>query len=85
MKDLQETMKLELNVQGYFDFTICILDTEIPVENEIALGVLDNLQQGEYMICIRSRTIFDINDLLTPIYSFVMEATNNTEYNFNEY
>ena len=52
MKDLQETMKLELNVQGYFDFTICILDTEIPVENEIALGVLDNLQQGEYMICI---------------------------------
>ena len=78
-------MTLELNIQGYFDFTICILNTEIPIENEIALGVLDKLQQGEYMIGIRSRTIFDTNDLLTPLYSFVMEATNNTEYNFDEY
>jgi hypothetical protein len=78
-------MTLELNIQGYFDFTVCLLDTEIPVENEIALGVLDDLQQGEYIIGIRSRTIFDINDLLTPLYSFVMEATNNTEYNFDEY
>jgi hypothetical protein len=78
-------MTLELNIQGYFDFTICILNTEIPIENEIALGVLDNLQQGEYMIGIGSRTIFDTNDLLTPLYSFVMEATNNTEYNFDEY
>ena len=78
-------MTLELNIQGYFDFTICILNTEIPIENEIALSVLDNLQQGEYIIGIRSRTIFDTNDLLTPLYSFVIEATNNTEYNFDEY
>jgi hypothetical protein len=78
-------MTLELNIQGYFDFTICILNTEIPIENEIALGVLDNLQQGEYMIGITSRTIFDINDLSTPLYSFVMEATNNIEYIFDEY
>jgi hypothetical protein len=78
-------MTLELNIQGYFDFTICILNTEIPIEDEIALGVLDNLQQGEYMIGITSRTIFDINDLSTPLYSFVMEATNNTEYIFDEY
>ena len=85
MKDLQETMKLELNIQGYFDFTICILNTEIPIENEIALGVLDKLQQGEYIIGITSRTIFDINDLLTSLYSLVMEATNNTKYNFDKY
>ena len=78
-------MTLELNIQGYFDFTICILNTEIPIEDEIALGVLDNLQQGEYMIGITSRTIFDINDLSTPLYSFVMEATNNIEYIFDEY
>ncbi len=78
-------MTLELNVQGYFDFTVCILNTEIPVENDIAQGVLDNLQQGEYIIGMRSRTISDINDLQTPLYSFVIEATNNVEYEFDEY
>jgi len=49
------------------------------------MGILDNLQQGEYIIGIKSRTIFDINDLLTSLYSFVMEATNNTKYNFDKY
>lgn len=78
-------MAFELNVQGYFDFTVCILNTEIPVDNDIAQGVLDNLQQGEYVIGIRSRTISDINELQTPLYSFVIEATNNVEYEFDEY
>jgi hypothetical protein len=49
------------------------------------MGILDNLQQGKYIIGIKSRTIFNINDLLTPLYSFVMEATNNTKYNFDKY
>jgi hypothetical protein len=42
-------------------------------------------EPGEYIIGIKSRTIFNINDLLTPLYSFVMEATNNTKYNFDKY
>ena len=78
-------MTLELNIQGYFDFTVCILNTEIPVDDDIAQGVLDNLQQGEYVIGMRSRTISDINDLQNPLYSFVIEATNNVEYEFDEY
>lgn len=78
-------MTFELNVQGYFDFTVCILNTEIPVDDDIAQGVLDNLQQGEYVIGMRSRTISDINDLQNPLYSFVIEATNNVEYEFDKY
>ena len=78
-------MTLELNIQGYFDFTVCILNTEIPVDDDIAQGVLDNLQQGEYVIGMRSRTISDINDLQNPLYSFVIEATDNVEYEFDEY
>jgi len=77
-------MTLELNINGYFDFTVCGLGTETPVDNETAQGVLDNLQQGEYIIGMRSRTISDINDLQNPIYSFVLEATSNTEYEFDE-
>lgn len=78
-------MTLELKIDGYFDFTVCSLGTEIPVDEETAQGVLDNLQQGEYLIGITSRTISDINDLQNPIYSFVIEATNNVEYDFDEY
>jgi|TARA_R110000796_G_scaffold57253_2_gene132166 hypothetical protein len=78
-------MTLELKVDGYFDFTVCSLGTEVPVDDETAQGVLDNLQQAEYTIGMRTRTIFDINDLQNPIYSFVIEATNNTEYEFDEY
>jgi hypothetical protein len=77
-------MTLELNINGYFDFTVCSLGTETPVDNETAQGVLDNLQQGEYLIGMRSRTISDISDLQNPIYSFVLEATSNTEYEFDE-
>lgn len=78
-------MTLELGINGYFDFTVCSLGTETPVDNETAKGVLDNLQQGEYVISIRTRTISDINDLQNPIYSFVLEATANCEYEFDEY
>lgn len=75
-------MTTELNINGYFNFTICILDTEIPTDNEIAQGVLDNIEQGEYVINIRDRYIFDINNLNNPLYSFILESTDNVEFNF---
>ena len=77
-------MAIELNVQGYFEMTVCLVGTEVPVEKEIEQGVLDNLEQGEYLIGIRDRTIMDINDLENPIYSFVMESTESSEYEFDE-
>ena len=77
-------MAIQLNVNGYFKLTICLVGTEIPVENETEQGVLDNLQQGEYIIGIRDKEIADINDLLTPLYSFVIESTDSSEYDFDE-
>lgn len=71
-----------LHISGYFDFTVCTLGTEVPIDNETAQGVLDNLEQGEYVINIRDRLIFDINNLQNPIYSFILEATDSTEYDF---
>jgi hypothetical protein len=73
-------MTLELKINGYFDFTVCTLGTEKPVDNETAKGALCNLQQGEYVIDIRNRTISDINDLQNPVYSFVLEAISNNVY-----
>lgn len=77
-------MALELNINGYFELHICNLGTEIPVEKEVELGVLDTLQQGEYLLNMRSRTISDINDIMNPIYSVVIEATESSEYEFEE-
>lgn len=77
-------MAIELNINGYFDMNICLLGTEIPVDNETEQGILDNLQQGEYVISIRTRTISDINNLSTPLYSFVIESTVSSEYEYNE-
>lgn len=74
----------EMTINGAFEFTVCILNTEVPVDNDIAEGVLDNLQQGEYIVGIRTRKIFDINDLTEPLYSFVLEPTDFTDYDFDE-
>ena len=75
-------MALELNINGYFELHICNLGTEIPIDKE--LGVLDKLQQGEYLLIMRSRAIADINDVTTPLYSVIIEATVSSEYDFEE-
>lgn len=77
-------MALELNINGYFELHICNLGTEIPIDKELELGVLDNLQQGEYLLIMRSRAIADINDVTTPLYSVIIEATVSSEYDFEE-
>ena len=46
-------MALELNINGYFELHICNLGTEIPVEKEVELGVLDTLQQIETQLLMR--------------------------------
>jgi hypothetical protein len=48
------------------------------------LGILDNLQQGEYIISIDRKLIFDINDLQTPLYKFSLDATDAVDYEFDE-
>ena len=76
-------MTTEISINGYFELTVCILNTEIPVDEETAQGVFDDLELGKYVIGIRTRHILDINNLNNPIYSFVLEATDSVEYEFN--
>ena len=48
-------MKTETSINGYFELIVCILDTEIPVDEETSQGVFDDLELGEYVIGIRTR------------------------------
>ncbi len=76
-------MTISLEIQGFFDLTICVLNTAIPVENDIAESVKDNLQQGEYLLNMRTRTICSLQDCTAPLYSVIIEATDNCEYTFD--
>jgi len=75
---------IELSINGYFRMIIFNMNGS-RVEADIEQGILDNLQQGEYMIGIDSKNIFDINDLYTPLYNFTLEATINTNYEFDNF
>ena len=74
---------VELEINGFLTMHITNMLGE-PVEEDIEQGILDNLQQGEYLIGIQSLTIMDINDLETPIYKFTLESGEFCEYNFDE-
>lgn len=74
-------MAIELHINGYFDMSIYNLNgTE--VEKDIEIGILDNLQQAEYVISMNDTTIVDINALNVPLYKFNLIATNALSYDF---
>ena len=75
-------MAIELHIDGLFEMHIKNVHSGESVDKETELGVLDNLQQGEYVIGVNSKNIFDINDLVNPIYSFELDATDSLEYMF---
>ncbi len=77
-------MAIEFSVNGLFDMTIYNYHTETEVEQDIEQGILDNLQQAEYVISINKKLIFDINDLQTPLYKFSLDATDAVYYDFDE-
>jgi hypothetical protein len=77
-------MAIEFSINGLFDMTIYNYHTETEVEQDIEQGILDNLQQGEYVISIDRKSIFDINDLQEPLYKFSLDATDAVDYEFDE-
>ena len=77
-------MAIELNINGYFDLTIYNFHTGEEVDKETEQGVLDNLQQGEYLMGLESKTISDINDLSNPIYKIEITPTDAVSYEFEE-
>ena len=80
-------MKIELNINGYFDMTIFYLNGKVVGDHkdqDILQGILDNLQQGEYLISLNDKTIKDINNLSETLYTFELDATDALEYEFSE-
>ena len=77
-------MAIEFSVNGFFDMIIYNYYTEIEVEQDIEQGILDNLQQGEYVISIDRKLIFDINDLQKPLYKFDLDTTDAVNYEFDK-
>jgi hypothetical protein len=76
-------MAIEFRIDGLLEMTIYEYHTGRLVKGDFEQGILDNLEQGEYVIGIQSRNIFDINDLETPLYKFEVEPTDNLEYMFD--
>jgi len=80
-------MQVQVNINGYFDIDFFYLNGKqvgVHKDEDILQGILDNLQMGEYVIGFESKKVFDINDLLTPLYSFELGVTDEVEYDFEE-
>jgi len=75
---------INLDVNGSFIMSITDMLGQ-SVEEDIEQGILDNLEQGEYIISFDSKTIMDINNLFEAIYKFTLEIKDYTEYNFSEF
>jgi hypothetical protein len=76
-------MAIEFRIDGLLEMTVKNYHTDRRIEKDFEQGVLDNLAQGEYVIGINSRVIYDINDLETPLYRFDLDATDCIEYMFD--
>ena len=79
-------MYIELHIDGLFEMSVFYLDGKEVGQHkdkDILKGILDNLQQGEYVIGFNSKNIHDINDLENPIYTFELGTTDNMDYMFD--
>lgn len=77
-------MSIELSINGLFDMSFYNPHNGKEVEEWVEQGILDNLQQGEYVIGINTKTVVDINDMQTVLYTFELEATDAVDYEFDE-
>ena len=76
--------KVELHINGYFEITFLCPHTGKVMDDDIQLGIMDNLQQGEYLLGMSERTVKDINDLDKVLYTFELDPTVNLAYDFDE-
>ena len=80
-------MDIEIGINGFFEMNVFYLSGKQVGEHkdeDIKQGILDSLQQGEYVIGMATRSIYDINDLEEVLYTFELEATNALAYEFDE-
>ena len=76
--------KVELHINGYFEITFFSGSTGEVMEDDYQLSIMDNLQQGEYVISMNDKTVMDINQLDIILYTFEIDPTTNVSYDFDE-
>ena len=77
-------VRIHMCVECGYEITVCLPGTTIPVENDVQASVLDNLEQGQYIVSLNEKTISDINDLDAYVYSFTMDPLQGGEIEFCE-
>ena len=77
-------MAIELKIDGYFEMTIVNYETAEEVDEQEESLVLKRLQEGDYVIGLNNKVIYDIDDFENPKYSFYFDSTNFCEYEFYE-
>jgi len=79
---------IKVNLQGDFALNVFYLDGKQVGEHkdkDILKGILDNLEQGEYLLGITTGKIYDINDMQNNPYTFTLESSGSSEYEFDEF
>lgn len=77
-------MAIEFNISGYYDMSFHNVHTGEEVGVETEQSILDNLQQGEYVISMNDKTVLDINDIYNPVYKFELDPTDSINYEFDK-
>ena len=77
-------MAVEFQINGFYEMSFHNIHTGEEVDQETEQGILDNLQQGEYVISMNDKNVLDINDLQNPVYKFELDPTDAINYEFDE-
>lgn len=76
---------IRVNIKGDFALNVFYLNGKQVGEHkdkDILQGILDNLEQGEYLLGITTMKIYDINDMQNCPYTFTLESSGSSEYKF---
>jgi hypothetical protein len=77
-------MAVEFQINGLYEMSFHNVHTGEEVDQETEKGILDNLQQGEYVISMNDKNVLDINDLQNPVYKFELDPTDSINHEFDE-
>jgi hypothetical protein len=77
-------MALELNINGFFEVTFTNSTTAKEVSEDEEKIILDNLNSGEYLFGLNSKTIVSLDDMQTVLFDVHIDPTDAVNYEFDE-